>query len=40
MDEFCNCARGLSTAAEALFFAVAFQSMAATTFLLAVTFLG
>lgn len=40
MDEICNCAKGLSTAAEALFFAVAFQSMAATTLMLAVMFLG
>lgn len=40
MDEISNCARGLSTAAEALFFAIAFQSMVATTFLLAMTFLN
>lgn len=40
MDEICNCAKGLSIAAEALFFAVAFQSMVVTTFLLAVTFLS
>lgn len=38
MDEICNCAKGLGAAAEALFFAIAFQSMVATTFLLAMMF--
>ena len=38
-DEICTCAKGLSAAAEALFFAIAFQSMAAVMFLLAATFL-
>lgn len=40
MDEICTCVKGLGNAAEALFFAIAFQTMAATTFLLAVMFLG
>ena len=40
MDEICNCAKGLGVAAEALFFAIAFQSMAATTFFLAAIFLS
>lgn len=35
MDEVCNCARGLGTAAVALVLAIAVQSMAATVFLLA-----
>ncbi len=35
MDEICNCAKGLGTAAETLFFAVAFQSVAASMFYLA-----
>ena len=39
MDEISNCAKGLCTAAEALFFAIAFQSMVATTFLLALMYL-
>ncbi len=35
MDEFCNCARGLGAAAETLFFAIAFQSVAASMFFVA-----
>ncbi len=40
MDEISNCAKGLCTAAEALFFAIAFQSMAVTTFLLTLMLLN
>lgn len=39
MDEICNCAKGFGTAAEALFFAIAVQSMAATMFVLGAMFL-
>lgn len=40
MDEICNCVKGLGTAAEALFFAIAFQSIAATMCLLAAMMLS
>ncbi len=40
MDEFTSCAKGLSTAAEALFFAVVIQSLAVTTLLLMVMFVA
>lgn len=40
MDDICNCAKGLGTAAEALFFAITFQSVAAAMVLLATVFLA
>ncbi len=40
MDEICNCAKGLGTAAEALFFAITIQAMTTAMLLLAVMFLA
>ena len=39
MEEICNCAKGLGTAAEALFFAITIQAVGAAMFLLAATLL-